>query len=927
MNQLACLPDPVSTNLPTIRVLQISDLWVTRDYTPQGAKAAVRQLKGRIAADTDRKGRDAAPKERSQTQVHYIVVCGNLTRSGTAEEFAAAHAVFRQLATLLPALGPSEEPADRANRLLIVPGRQDVPKDDWTIFLQFYKQLYQDLFGITDDRSAEWGPDPCAPQAWVRDLRELTAIGMPVWCAAEDDPDGPEDRRRRAELFRETLVEACERLAPVTYSCYTPSLLVSAVSPLFCPFGREELDEEGVGEVVERLAPDLHLFGQSPVVCLRSEPYVFRHTALSTGPVAGSNGNDWPDRANLVEFWPAAEAERRPYLRIRRYERPQRTWRPPCELTNGGWDSEFRQERRAGPPADLPELIEHAAFYQELRGRIRQGERVIRMDCLPGTGIPYTLRRLAQRQGVQDLLPDWPVFVAYAAVQGRADVPGVERERDQMGELGGHQFELDQFPGLRRIRKELQAALGKFRQADHPTAQILLVMWDDGPEEDLPRSRSWTERLRQEIVDFIAPAVAPPAAGAPTGPADPGVSARTVFLYLRRLGRPRAVEFPTEPGFNVGLMNPVPYAPLLNWQPSAAGANPEPLTAVVPIDRRELGALSGGYLGLAARYIRQARKVLAGGPGSRPIRPTADEVLSDPGPELRREWEDFRLVLEASSPLPVLGAGPGQAVPWERPSVAKYFGAFVRRRLDRLLLPGSLPAGAAWPPVEFTSQELREVAPRVTAGEWEFLQDCLLDHHVIRRVGRTRHRFQVMVLAPFVRAPQRFPIFFSFSQGAGHVGRLKELFDHLQTEWGMIRAGEGFLDLWAYNNEQYGRTGATVDIFRREAQLRNNIIVLYTSRTQFTGAHACVEEVKTWWRSWTAEADEVRNQASFTHLYCEPETGQSDEEADLGDSLHHGKVRLRLPPGETLSTTNAAALVERLRPDLDRVAKPRAGRT
>ncbi|MBA4066215.1 MAG: hypothetical protein C0501_21370 [Isosphaera sp.] len=873
-------PGPRPAPRRTIRILQISDLGVGAAHTKRLAADAVSRLKGRIPGPLD-----------------YIAVCGNVTSDRSAAAFAAAREVIRHLVAKYLPNRRSEDAPDRANRLLVVPGRIDILDNDWTAFRAFYRDLYQDVMGVTDDRSAEWGDDPANPRAWVRDLRDLTAVGIPAWWSV--DPNDPAGRQDRADRFRDALMEACDRLVRAEYSRYTPSLLISAASPLFCPFGRGRMARNEIGEQVQRLAPDLHLFGQSPVVCLPAEPFVFPHTALSTGPVCGTMQSDWPDRANLVEFWPppSADRPRQVYLRISRYERNGQ-WQHD-QLTDGDWDTRFPPERHCGPPTTTPDtVITHTDLYAEFRRHIDHGCRILRMECLPGTGIRHALRQLAARGTVHQLLGDWRVFVAYTAVELNTALTGVERERDLLGEGRVVNPELDQLPGLARARRELREADRRFVANNAPADVVLLVMWDEGPEEDLPRSRQWTEQLRQDIAEFID-----------TDPNDPGRPPR-VFLYLRRASPGRAAPLPLPEGVRICPINMVPYQPL------AGDAVPPPadlaqFLATAPIDWPSLGAVAGGYIGLATGFIRQAQRALAESPGSRPITGVAQAMLHHPTEALRDEWHEFRGILEALTPPVTPPDDPAEVYRWRRPGAMTYFMAFVRRRLNRLLGPNPV-SGADWPRVEFHPDELRPILPSyMAAGELGDLLQRLMDFDIIRPLGDASCRYRVVMLAPFVHARQRFPVFVSFSKSAGHDRWLNLLLPQLQDAWGnSTHQAEGFLDLWTYVNEQSGSTDHVHQIWQNELGLRNNLMVLFDNLKQFQHhAHGCQDEVREWWRVW--EPSVAAGVASFSHIQVG--TGPS-----LLQVYSHGRVRLQAGPEETRVPQVAQSIIERLRPDVDR---------
>lgn len=387
-----------------IRILQISDILAGSPLVKAG------ELFDELTSWVN----DNSPGDRLDV-VDYIIVCGNVTVKGEPEHFEAARKLLRKLGEellvkdTLPDRRSDKE--TRFNRMMIVPGRTDVPViyerggdrvtdapavgepggdreaageegggpppppvpvPDFGPFKNFHDELFSDE--LKKGRVAPFEPG----RAMYRPLKDLTLIGASYW-----DTSDAALRQRLLEGFGAEVRGAGKKLSDFEYLEYSPKLLISAAYPLYNWDIRENY--RSIRRFLrDELNISLHLFGSGSIVGILPEPFSLPHIGLGTGP--RSPEGFWPFRANLIEMCVGvgeSESTDRPLISNYVFQRlPEGTKFERRDHFRGQLDLYFKRRLNEAPDKPIYETfirqIEAAIFDEE--------KRFILVSGLPGSG-------------------------------------------------------------------------------------------------------------------------------------------------------------------------------------------------------------------------------------------------------------------------------------------------------------------------------------------------------------------------------------------------------------------------------------------------------------------------------------------------------------------------------------------------------------
>ena len=282
-----------------IRILQISDILAGAPGVSAGQ--IINELTNWLDEKTEGDRLDV---------VDYIIVCGNVTADGRPESFEIARQLLSELGNklLVKDLVPNERWTKETlfNRMLVVPGRADIPivhnengkQDSGDNALSLYpdfkpfKDFHDRLF--SDELNGRVSPFE-VDSAIYRPLKDLTLIGGTYW-----DVENGILRRKLLEIFEKEITGVTEQLSEFEYLNDSPKILITAAYPLY------NLDVRDIYRRIreflrDKLKISLHLFGSGTVVGVLPEPYSLPHIGLGTGP--RSPEGFWPFRANLIEMY------------------------------------------------------------------------------------------------------------------------------------------------------------------------------------------------------------------------------------------------------------------------------------------------------------------------------------------------------------------------------------------------------------------------------------------------------------------------------------------------------------------------------------------------------------------------------------------------------------------------------------------------
>ncbi|WP_197455036.1 hypothetical protein [Stieleria varia] len=225
----------------------------------------------------------------------FVTICGNITDDGKADSFSIAAA---KLATLLKQKLKNPDSSNAPNRVMVVPGPKDIRQDTpsyWKRYDAFRQDLFSQLFGPSRAMPQCWRTEPT--QVDYRQLKHITLVGVRYW-TRKNQRNG-ESHKHLADILASRLKQM--GASNLAYAESTPTVLVSAESPLLASLGYRGYDEYLHQVFNERLRIWLHLFGNGPLTHLPSEPFRYQHHSIGTGEL----GEGESARFNLIEIdWP-----------------------------------------------------------------------------------------------------------------------------------------------------------------------------------------------------------------------------------------------------------------------------------------------------------------------------------------------------------------------------------------------------------------------------------------------------------------------------------------------------------------------------------------------------------------------------------------------------------------------------------------------
>lgn len=263
-----------------IKILQISNLLVTKDG--RDAVSVLDELGTLLGGPLE--------------GIDYIVVCGNLTRTGRPAEFDRARQLLQSFAERVLTRDDTggEERELRLDRLVVIPGRNDVDEsavNPLAAFGAFHDALYQNEIA-RESRSGTgslmFGFDP--EGVLFRDLKDLTIIGVAYWSSSE------KENRNRLEKLVAALRQQVAQKRP-RYCDFTPTLLCSAESPFDEQTSHAHLS--ALHDLFKLVRAELELIGMDSRVILTPQPDRLNPLGVSTGRSALEF---WPFRGNLLEL-------------------------------------------------------------------------------------------------------------------------------------------------------------------------------------------------------------------------------------------------------------------------------------------------------------------------------------------------------------------------------------------------------------------------------------------------------------------------------------------------------------------------------------------------------------------------------------------------------------------------------------------------
>lgn len=256
-----------------IQILHFSDCLISsiKDHTTVVLRDFIRKLSGKYGLNR---------------QINYIVVSGNITADHSEASFKIAADVFAEMAEQLL---KRDEQEVRRNRILIVPGKNDIDaENDYTNFKNFHDKFFEK----EGDRVEKFDPD----KAIFRTLKDLTLIGLCHWTV-----NAPKYTSKSLKSICKVIEEAKDRILPIDYIKNTPTLLVSANNIVF---NSVRADWPVFNKIKAAFEDDfqttIHLFGASRTTGILPTPLAFHHLGIGTG--LRDKGGFWPFNINLMEF-------------------------------------------------------------------------------------------------------------------------------------------------------------------------------------------------------------------------------------------------------------------------------------------------------------------------------------------------------------------------------------------------------------------------------------------------------------------------------------------------------------------------------------------------------------------------------------------------------------------------------------------------
>jgi hypothetical protein len=536
------MPDPV------IRILHTSNWLVGSEGPDPHLRSALDQLIDLL----------------KDSLADYVVISGNVTRSGSVEDFEQARKLiveFVRKAAREPGNG------DFGNRVVLAPGEYDltVPPKSFetplTHFNLFAQRVREELGGPQEEAS------PLSLKApLVRELKDCTFIVAP-YCDLQDFDDD----------LSPLLTDAAGKLVSLEYRRQTPTILVSSSSPLLTWARRSRLNGQ-LKSTAEKLGIDFHLFGSSPVFVLPYEPFVYRHVGIATGP--RESGELFPLRANLltlhardtVHRGDSGESHERQWeFRLSTHEMAKvgESWSEPWAISE---PHRFRSLSLTS--RSLGDTIELRREIEEWLSSSDADAMTSRVEHVPGSG---TREWILSLDGAR--INGWKVTVKPLTAPGRTDVDRAFRAK-------GDQVEYDE------LKETIRAVAREKRTGKH------LVVFDDRTYhmQDSEDALKWLQQIWQNVNREV-------------------VKDKVKCLYL-------VTPKVTEGEFRYRFEGLLRVRELKDLSTVLNGHH-----CTVPFDTKEVERWAGGMVTLANEFLDSSEEVFDSWSGSRELRQTSTSEL------------------------------------------------------------------------------------------------------------------------------------------------------------------------------------------------------------------------------------------------------------------------------------------------------------
>ncbi|MGA8808962.1 MAG: hypothetical protein WB973_13880 [Thermoanaerobaculia bacterium] len=304
---------------------------------------------------------------RLHESIDYLVVSGNLTADASETSFQEAGAILRRMAeTLL-----LQRDGLQLNRVLIVPGPRDRGDGgDFRAFTTFHDQFFENEIGSR--RVEQFDP----AEVIVRDLKDLTLLGLTYWRGSRGDGAGP----CSIATLKDALARAKSRLAGLLYTQQTPTVLVSAGTLLLDPDDSTSFETIRL-DFRSSFKTTVHCFGSGDSVVSLPTPTTLQHVGFGTGSRNASGF--WPVVFNAIKVTP--QAKRDPTLRLLGVEtfvrRSERAGLEPMTWLEGELDQFCKRES----DVQVSDEDLYAPLLRDLEEKFANNRFVV-LDGFPGAG-------------------------------------------------------------------------------------------------------------------------------------------------------------------------------------------------------------------------------------------------------------------------------------------------------------------------------------------------------------------------------------------------------------------------------------------------------------------------------------------------------------------------------------------------------------
>jgi hypothetical protein len=434
----------------TIRILHLSDLLIGN---ASSALENFDHILGRF-------GPDARGKEQQRLPwVDYVVVCGNITAHGLESEFQTAASWLERLAH---AVINTEHDAP-LERVIATPGTCDVPVENGRRDFRPFNEFLQCLHAASSGQAPECGFQDGEPL--VSELKDGTFIVAPYFdqCGATLD-----------DIFE----KAAGKLTGFEYCNNTPTILVTAESPVVNWRQRQRLSQKGRSIAEDRLRINFHLFGPAPVTIVPFEPFVFRHVGISTGPRKAEGF--WPLRVNNIEISTTTASTGKATAESGKVYQRYRVATSSMEDRTARWESEVWTRNNpftfhSFQPAVSRTYVEsHPELIQSLTEWLNghQSSVLMRLEHIPGSGLSECLGLLTRKR----LPGNWKVKLL--------EIPNTRPESGAAwGEKLNDHFEKKVLPELQRLEP----------------GTLLIIRDDSYIFQSADDARRWVDRIKEAV--------------------------------------------------------------------------------------------------------------------------------------------------------------------------------------------------------------------------------------------------------------------------------------------------------------------------------------------------------------------------------------------------------------------------------------------